>query len=229
MSIAPSTDAIAESARSLQLQRRSMAFLQQQHTMVLKSGSSTLTFPLEFNRNDAFDARNFFKSSSPKSWLSCPQRLWLQRWRPGYFREAYNPDRRGPSSSTTWMAQTDSGRPHEPERARPSTFAETLARRRSTSLAILLPRLYVGCCSVDIIQKIAPAASTAGIVQGSAFPSNRFPPDDQLEWSSPCYRRASSPAPLAGTTKFIGGNNLPTNLLKRSSANLFELWRSFQY
>src|SRR6202047_4874215 len=62
MSIAPSTDAIAE-FRALTSNYSSDYGLSSAGTMtmVLKSGSSTLhAAAWEFNRNDAFDARNFF-------------------------------------------------------------------------------------------------------------------------------------------------------------------------
>src|SRR5258708_16633128 len=68
MSIAPSTDAIAEfrqltSNYSADYGLSSAATM----TMVLKSGTSTLhASAWEFNRNDAFDARGFFKPAPAK-------------------------------------------------------------------------------------------------------------------------------------------------------------------
>src|SRR5256714_10753622 len=67
MSIAPSSDAIAEfraltSNYSADFGLSSAATM----SMVLKSGSSTLhASAWEFNRNDAFDAHNFFRPSAP--------------------------------------------------------------------------------------------------------------------------------------------------------------------
>ena len=69
MSIAPSTDAIAEfrqltSNYSADYGLSSAGTM----TMVLKSGSSTLhASAWEFNRNDAFDARNFFNAAPQKA------------------------------------------------------------------------------------------------------------------------------------------------------------------
>jgi len=65
MSIAPSTDAIAE-FRALTSNYSADYGLSSAGTMtmVLKSGSSTLhASAWEFNRNDAFDARNFFNAA----------------------------------------------------------------------------------------------------------------------------------------------------------------------
>ena len=65
MSIAPSSDAIAE-FRALTSNYSADYGLSSggTMTMVLKSGSSTLhASAWEFNRNDAFDARNFFNAA----------------------------------------------------------------------------------------------------------------------------------------------------------------------
>ena len=57
--------------------------------MVLKSGSSTLhASAWEFNRNDAFDARNFFNPAPQTVAETAAQCVRLQRRRTGHPREA---------------------------------------------------------------------------------------------------------------------------------------------
>src|SRR5207302_2770642 len=96
MSIAPSTDAIAEfrqltSNYSADYGLSSAGTM----TMVLKSGSSTLhASAWEFNRNDAFDARDFFRPAPAKI-----QELRLNVYGfnvggPVTFGKLYNPDRK---------------------------------------------------------------------------------------------------------------------------------------
>src|SRR6266852_4939112 len=96
MSIAPSTDAIAEfrqltSNYSADYGLSSAGTM----TMVLKSGTSTLhASAWEFNRNDAFDARNFFFPAPNKI-----QELRLNVYGfnvggPVTFGKLYNPDRK---------------------------------------------------------------------------------------------------------------------------------------
>src|SRR6184192_3656306 len=96
MSIAPSSDAIAEfraltSNYSADYGLSSAATM----TMVLKSGSSTLhASAWEFNRNDAFDARDFFRPAPAKI-----QELRLNVYGfnvggPITFGKLYNPDKK---------------------------------------------------------------------------------------------------------------------------------------
>src|SRR5260221_13452699 len=96
MSIAPSTDAIAEfraltSNYSADYGLSSAATM----TMVLKSGSRTLhASALEFNRNDAFDARNFFNPAPRKV---AELRLNVYGFNVGgpvTFGKLYNPDKK---------------------------------------------------------------------------------------------------------------------------------------
>src|ERR1700736_5082987 len=96
MSIAPSTDAIAEvraltSNYSADYGLSSAATM----TMVLKSGSSTLhASAWEFNRNDAFDARNFFNPAPQKV---AELRLNVYGFNVGgpvTFGKLYNPDKK---------------------------------------------------------------------------------------------------------------------------------------
>ena len=105
MSIAPSSDAIAE-FRALTSNYSADYGLSSggTMTMVLKSGSSTLhASAWEFNRNDAFDARNFFNPAPQPVAELAPQRFRLQRRRPGNVSaSSTTATARRPSSSTTW-------------------------------------------------------------------------------------------------------------------------------
>ena len=106
MSIAPSTDAIAE-FRALTSNYSADYGLSSAGTMtmVLKSGSSTLhASAWEFLRNDAFDARNFF-NPAPERQQVAELRLNVYGFNVGgpvTFGKLYNRTRRRPSSSTTW-------------------------------------------------------------------------------------------------------------------------------
>src|SRR5882724_7078972 len=88
MSIAPSTDAIAE-FRALTSNYSADYGLSSAATMVmvLKSGTSTLhASAWEFNRNDAFDARNFF-NPPPAKVAKLRLNVYGFNVGPGYFRE----------------------------------------------------------------------------------------------------------------------------------------------
>ena len=94
MSIAPSSDAIAEfraltSNYSADYGLSSAATM----TMALKSGTSTLhASAWEFNRNDAFDAHNFFRPSAPdKLRLNV---FGFNVGGPVTFGKLYNPDKK---------------------------------------------------------------------------------------------------------------------------------------
>src|SRR5436309_1023621 len=96
MSIAPSTDAIAEfraltSNYSADYGLSSAATM----TMVLKSGTSTLhASAWEFNRNDAFDARNFFNPAPNKVAELRLNVFGFNVGGPVAFGKIYNPDKK---------------------------------------------------------------------------------------------------------------------------------------
>ncbi len=96
MSIAPSTDAIAE-FRALTSNYSADYGLSSggTMTMVLKSGSSTLhASAWEFNRNDAFDARNFFNPAPQKVSELRLNVFGFNVGGPVTFGKLYNPDRK---------------------------------------------------------------------------------------------------------------------------------------
>src|SRR5580693_80900 len=96
MSIAPSTDAIAEfrqltSNYSADYGLSSAGTM----TMVLKSGSSTLhASAWEFNRNDAFDARNFYNPAPDKIAKLRLNVFGFNVGGPVTFGKLYNPERK---------------------------------------------------------------------------------------------------------------------------------------
>ena len=105
MSIAPSTDAIAEfraltSNYSADYGLSSAATM----TMVLKSGTSQFhASAWEFNRNDTFDARNFFNPAPQKVAELRLNVFGFNVGGPVTFGHLYNPDKKEDfSSSTTW-------------------------------------------------------------------------------------------------------------------------------
>ena len=105
MSIAPSSDAIAE-FRTLTSNYSADYGLSSAGTMsmVLKSGSSTLhASAWEFNRNDAFDARNYFNPSPQTDREIAPECFRLQRRRARHaWANSTIATASEPSSSTTW-------------------------------------------------------------------------------------------------------------------------------
>src|SRR6267378_2425938 len=216
MSIAPSSDAIAEfraltSNYSADFGLSSAATM----TMVLKSGSSTLhASAWEFNRNDAFDARNFFNPAPRKV---AELRLNVYGFNVGgpvTFGKLYNPDRKRTFFfyNMEWRKLIQGGLTNQnvPD---PSTFGGNFG---TTAINVPCNPTAPGCTSgvaPSILFKFCIVRlPPAGIVQGSAFPSNTIPTCMINSNGQSLLQAGIFPAPLAGTTKFIGGNNSPTNL-----------------
>jgi len=216
MSIAPSTDAIAEfraltSNYSADYGLSSAATM----TMVLKSGSSTLhASAWEFNRNDAFDARNFFNPAPRKV---AELRLNVYGFNVGgpvTFGKLYNPDRKRTFFfyNMEWRKLIQGGLTNQnvPD---PSTFGGNFG---TTAINVPCNPTAPGCTSgvapSILFKNCTGGLPPAGIVQGSAFPSNTIPTCMINSNGQSLLQAGIFPAPLAGTTKFIGGNNSPTNL-----------------
>jgi len=216
MSIAPSTDAIAEfraltSNYSADYGLSSAATM----TMVLKSGSSTLhASAWEFNRNDAFDARNFFNPAPRKV---AELRLNVYGFNVGgpvTFGKLYNPDKKRTFFfyNMEWRKLIQGGLTNQnvPD---PSTFGGNFG---TTAINVPCNPSVAGCTSGVapslLFANCTGGLAPAGIVQGSAFPSNTIPTCMINSNGQSLLQAGIFPAPLAGTTKFIGGNNSPTNL-----------------
>src|ERR1700719_152284 len=214
MSIAPSTDAIAEfraltSNYSADYGLSSAATM----TMVLKSGSSTLhASAWEFNRNDAFDARNFFNPAPQKV---AELRLNVYGFNVGgpvTFGKLYNPDRKKTFFfyNMEWRKLIQGGLTNQnvPD---PSTFSGNFGTTAITVPNNVAPSLLFGK-PTDPAGTSCQGVVPAGVVPGQAFPNNTIPTCMINKNGQSLLQAGIFPTPLAGTTKFIGGNNSPTNL-----------------
>jgi carboxypeptidase family protein len=230
MSIAPSTDAIAEfrqltSNYSADYGLSSAGTM----TMVLKSGSSTLhASAWEFNRNDAFDARDFFRPAPAKI-----QELRLNVYGfnvggPVTFGKLYNPDKKKTFFfyNMEWRKLINGGATNQtvPDTA---TYGGNLAGllTASTPNPIFVPTFCApGTCTgsnAQVAQTVLFAncpgqAPPAGIVGGAQFPGNVIPSCMINPNAAALLNAHIFPAPTTnianGAGTFIGGANAPTNL-----------------
>src|SRR5277367_5498879 len=209
MSIAPSTDAIAEfrqltSNYSADYGLSSAGTM----TMVLKSGSSTLhAAAWEFNRNDAFDARNFFNPA--------PQPVAELRLNTFGFNVG------GPVTF---------GRLYNRERKKTFFFYNMEWRRLIQGIVnngqpVPLPSTYGGDFGTKVINvpsatQVAPSVLAkncpggvlpAGIVQGSPFPGNTIPACMISPNATALLNAGIFPAPTSGD-QFTGAATSPTNV-----------------
>src|SRR6266478_1945194 len=205
MSIAPSTDAIAEFGLS------SAATM----TMVLKSGTNPLhASAWEFNRNDALDARGFFNPAPKKIAKLRLNVFGFNVGGPVTFGKLYNPDKKRTFFfyNMEWRRLIQGGLTNQnvPD---PATFGGNFG---TTAINVPCNPSVAGCTSGVapslLFKNCTGGLPPAGIVQGSAFPSNTIPTCMINSNGQSLLQAGIFPAPLAGTTKFIGGNNSPTNL-----------------
>jgi hypothetical protein len=209
MSIAPSTDAIAEfraltSNYSADYGLSSAATM----TMVLKSGTSRLhASAWEFNRNDAFDAHYFF---SPNKTNKLRLNVFgFNVGGPVTFGKLYNPDKKKTfffynmewrrliqGTPTTGQVVPD-----------PATYGGDFS---SVSKPILVPSSSQVASSV-LFKNCPGGVPPAGVVQGSPFPGNQIPSCMIDPNSSALLTAGIFPAPTAGN-RFFGSSNTPTNL-----------------
>jgi hypothetical protein len=219
MSIAPSTDAIAEfrqltSNYSADYGLSSAGTM----TMVLKSGSSTLhASAWEFNRNDAFDARGFFKPAPAKI-----QELRLNVYGfnvggPVTFGKLYNPDKKKTFFfyNMEWRKLINGGGTNQ-------TVPDTATY--GGNLGGLLTAAKPNILYVPATSQVAPSVlfagcggtAPAGIVQGSPFPGNVIPSCMINPNAAALLKAGIFPAPTTnianGIGNFVGGANAPTDL-----------------
>src|SRR3989440_4724328 len=230
MSIAPSTDAIAEfrqltSNYSADYGLSSAGTM----TMVLKSGSSTLhASAWEFNRNDAFDARDFFRPAPAKI-----QELRLNVYGfnvggPVTFGKLYNPDKKRTFFfyNMEWRKLIQGGGTNQnvPDTA---TYGGNLAGllTASTPNPIFVPTFCApGTCNGTNAQVAQTAlfancpgqAPPAGITSGGQFPGNVIPSCMINPNAAALLKAGIFPAPTTNIANsvgtFVGGANAPTNL-----------------
>ncbi len=230
MSIAPSTDAIAEfrqltSNYSADYGLSSAGTM----TMVLKSGTSTLhASAWEFNRNDAFDARNFFFPAPNKI-----QELRLNVYGfnvggPVTFGKLYNPDRKKTFFfyNMEWRKLINGGSTVQtvPDTA---AYGGNLAGLLTASKPnpIFVPTFCApGTCTgsnAQVAQSVLFAncpgqAPPAGITSGGQFPGNVIPSCMISPNATALLTAGIFPAPTTNIANsvgtFVGGANAPTSL-----------------
>ncbi len=209
MSIAPSSDAIAEfraltSNYSADYGLSSAATM----TMVLKSGSSTLhASAWEFNRNDAFDAHYFF---SPTKANKLRMNVFgFNVGGPVTLSKLYNPDRKKTFFfyNMEWrrliQGNPSSGQP-VPD---PATYTGDFS---SKSTVITVPSASQAASSV-LFRNCPGGVAPAGIVQGQPFPSNKIPSCMIDPNANALVTAGIFPKPTNGNL-FFGSSSVPTNL-----------------
>jgi hypothetical protein len=209
MSIAPSSDAIAE-FRALTSNYGADYGLSSggTMTMVLKSGSSTLhASAWEFNRNDAFDARNFF---NPAPQPVAELRLNVFGFNVGgpvTLGKLYNPERKKTFFfyNMEWrkliQGVINNGQPVPLPSTYGGNFGSTVVN--VPSAAQVAPSVLAANCPGGVLP--------VGIVQGSPFPNNTIPSCMIAPNSTALLNAGIFPAPTSGN-QFLGSANAPTNL-----------------
>jgi len=212
MSIAPSTDAIAEfraltSNYSADYGLSSAATM----TMVLKSGTNTLhASAWEFNRNDAFDARGFFNPAPNKLAKLRLNVFGFNVGGPVTLGRLYNRDRKKTFFfyNMEWRRLIQGNTNNGQQVPLPSTYGGNFG-----SAVITVPSATQVKASVlaKNCNGPGPGGLPAGIVQGSPFPGNVIPAC-MLDPNATALATAGIfPAPTSGN-KFFGSVNTPTNL-----------------
>ncbi len=213
MSIAPSSDAIAE-FRTLTSNYSADYGLSSGGTMamVLKSGTSNLhASAWEFNRNDAFDARNYFNPAPQKVAELRLNVFGFNVGGPVTLGRLYNPERKRTFFfyNMEWRRLIQGGLTNQPVPAT-STYGGDFG-----SQAINVPS--ASAVSASVLARNCPGdVLPAGVVQGAPFPGNTIPscmisPNATSLLKAGIFP-ASNTVNAGGEPTFIGGNNSPTNL-----------------
>src|SRR3989440_7228687 len=208
MSIAPSSDAIAEfraltSNYSADYGLSSAATM----TMVLKSGTSTLhASAWEFDRNDAFDAHNFFRPSAPdKLRLNV---FGFNVGGPVTLGKLYNPERKKTFFfyNMEWRRLIQAGTTNQnvPD---PATYGGDFS---SVTQLVKVPNLP------DSVMFSHCPGGNPGVVKGGNFPANKIPSCMIDPNATALLNAGIFPGPTTtitnGIGQFRGGANTPTNL-----------------
>ena len=214
MSIAPSSDAIAE-FRALTSNYSADYGLSSggTMTMVLKSGSSTLhASAWEFNRNDAFDARNFFNPAPQKVAELRLNVFGFNVGGPVTFGKLYNRDRKRTFFfyNMEWRRLIQGGLTNQPVpdveriRRRFRRHADQRADGRSGFRRRFLRRIArAALCQ--------PASCRAHRFPNNTIPSCMIDPNSTALLTAGIFPAANA-TQANGNPTFIGGNNSPTNL-----------------
>src|ERR1700730_797664 len=209
MSIAPSTDAIAE-VRALTSNYSADYGLSSggTMTMVLKSGSSTLhASAWEFNRNDALDARGFFNPAPAKVAKLRLNVFGFNVGGPVTFGKLYNRDRKKTFFfyNMEWRRLIQGNITNGTTVPDPATYGGNFGATTINvpSASQVAPTVLAKNCPGGVLP--------AGVVQGSPFPNNTIPSCMIDPNSAALLKAGIFPAPTSGTT-FNGPSNTPTNL-----------------
>src|SRR5438128_741293 len=206
MSIAPSSDAIAEfraltSNYSADYGLSSAATM----TMALKSGTSTLhASAWEFNRNDAFDAHNFFRPSHAD--ILRLNVFGFNVGGPVSFGKLYNPDKKKTFFfyNMEWRRLIQAGTTNQnvPD---PATYSGDFS---SVTQALTVPNL-----PDSVLFANCPGGANPGVTKGGNFPGNKIPscminPNATALVNAGIFP-APSTTPVQGIGHFRGGANTP--------------------
>jgi len=209
MSIAPSTDAIAEfraltSNYSADYGLSSAATM----TMVLKSGTNTLhASAWEFNRNDALDARGFFNPSPNKISKLRLNVFGFNVGGPVTFGKLYNPDKKRTFFfyNMEWRRLIQGTTNTQQPVPDPATYGGNFG-----ATTITVPQASQVAASV-LAKNCPGGVLPAGIVQGTPFPGNVIPTCMIDPNASALANAGIFPAPTSGNN-FVGSVSTPTNL-----------------
>jgi hypothetical protein len=231
MSIAPSSDAIAE-FRTLTSNYSADYGLSSAGTMamVLKSGTRTFhASAWEFNRNDAFDARNYFNPAPEKVAKLRLNLFGFNVGGPVTLGKFYNPDRKRTFFfyNQEWRRLIQGGLTNQPVPDK-STYGGNFGTQ-----TINVPG--AAAVSAGVLARNCPGGVLpAGIVQGKPFPNNTIPtcmisPNSAALLNAGIFPASNTVGP-DGKPTFIGGNDSPTNLTEevvRIDHNFSDKWSVF--
>jgi len=215
MSIAPSTDAIAE-FRALTSNYSADYGLSSAGTMtmVLKSGSSTLhASAWEFNRNDAFDARNFF-NTAPQPVAELRLNVFgFNVGGPVTLGKLYNRERKKTFFfyNMEWRRLIQGSVNNSQTVPDPATYGGNLS---TETKPVLVPTAAQVAPTV-LFQNCPGGAAPAGVVQGSPFPGNIIPSCMISPNATALLGAGIFPAPTGANDQFTGGSTTPTNLKEK--------------
>src|SRR5690349_16276153 len=186
-------------------------------TMVLKSGTSRLHGSAwENNRNDAFDARNYFFPAPNKKQELRMNIFGFNIGGPVTFGHLYNPDK----SKTfffynmEWRRYIDGGSTNQtvPD---PATYGGDFSSVTKAADIPLVPTAARVADSV-LFANCPGGAPPPGIVRGAPFPGNVIPSCMIQPNATALLGTGFLPKPNSGigngVGSFVGGSNTPTNL-----------------
>jgi hypothetical protein len=183
-------------------------------TMVLKSGTSRLHGSAwEWNRNDAFDARNYFFPAPNKKQELRMNIFGFNIGGPVTFGHLYNRDKNKTFFfyNMEWRRYIDGGSTNQtvPD---PATYGGNFS---SVSDPILVPSAARVAPSV-LFGNCPGGVAPAGVVQGTQFPGNVIPSCMIQPNATVLLGTGFLPPPNSGISNgvgsFVGGSNTPTNL-----------------